>query len=117
MGPGLRARLEWGPLASDWLGELIEDAVDDVANTVDSTIHAIDEAVTQAARALLDVMFPPMVHTQCLAVKSANWLAVEGAATAVTAALAGAQAGMVLSGAVEKSFLTAREREEADRSA
>jgi hypothetical protein len=87
---------------SDWLSELIEHAVDDVENTVDSTIHAIDEAVKQAARTLLDAMFPPMVHTQYLAVKSANWLAVEGAAAAVTATLAGAQAGMVLSGAVEK---------------
>lgn len=87
---------------SDWLSELIEDAVDDVANTVDSTIHAIDEAVKQAARTLLDATFPPMVRTQYLAIKSANWLAVEGAAAAVTATLAGAQAGMVFSGAVEK---------------
>ena len=85
-----------------WLGDLIEESVRDVSGTVDATIHAIDGAVHQAARLLLDATLPPVVHAQYALVKSANWLAMEGAIAAVHVTLGSANASAALSGAVEK---------------
>jgi hypothetical protein len=93
-----------------WLGDLIGEAVEDVANTVDSTIHAIDDAVHQAARSLLDAAFPPMVHAQYAVVKSANWVVMEGAVTAVNVTLRRADVAAALSGAVEKKVTAGLER-------
>ncbi|MFE4951241.1 hypothetical protein ACFQ9V_14155 [Leifsonia sp. NPDC056665] len=93
-----------------WLADLIDDAAKDVSNTVDSTIHAIDDAVHQAARRLLDAALPPMVHTEYAVVKSANWVVIEGAVTAVNVTLQSADVAAALSGAVEKKVTTGLER-------
>lgn len=85
-----------------WLGDLIDDAMKDVANTVDSTIHAIDGAVHEAARRMLDAALPPMVHAQYAIVKGGNWVAMEGAVTAVNVTLRGADVAAALSGTVEE---------------
>lgn len=94
-----------------WLGDLIEEAVKDVSGsgTVDSTIHAIDGAVHQAAKTLLDAALPPVVHTQYTVVKSANWLVMEGAVSAVNATLGRANVAAALSGAVEKKVTSGLE--------
>ena len=93
-----------------WLADLIDDAVKDVTNTVDSTIQAIDGAVHDAARKLLDAALPPMVHTQYAVVKGANWVVMEGAVTAVNVTLGRANVAATLSGAVEKKVTTGLER-------
>ncbi|MEY9851140.1 hypothetical protein ABH923_000818 [Leifsonia sp. EB41] len=93
-----------------WLGDLIDEAVGDVTNTVDATIHAIDDAVHQTARRMLDAALPPMVHAQYAVVKSVNWVVVEGAATAVNVTLRSADVAAALSGAVEKKVTTGLER-------
>ncbi|MEY9953116.1 hypothetical protein [Leifsonia sp. EB34] len=92
-----------------WLADLIEEAVEDVSGTVDATIHAIDGAVHQAARVLLDAALPPVVHTQYGVVKSANWVAMAGAVTAVTVTLGRANVAAALSGAVEKKVTSGLE--------
>ena len=85
-----------------WLADLIEEAVKDVSGTVDSTIHAIDGAVHQAAKTLLDAALPPAVHAQYGLVKSANWMVMQGAVTAVNVTLESANVAAAVSGAVEK---------------
>ncbi|MGH1526225.1 hypothetical protein ACRAWC_20065 [Leifsonia sp. L25] len=85
-----------------WLGDLIEEAVTDVSGTVDATIHAIDGAVHQAAKSLLDATLPPVVHTQYGVVKTANRVVMEGAVIAVNVTLGRANVAAALSGAVEK---------------
>ena len=86
---------------SFWLPQLIESAARAASDSVDETIEAIDEAVRGAARRVLDALLPPIVGGQYLAIKGASWLAMEGAAVAVTTTVATANVSMALSGAVE----------------
>ncbi|WP_158865367.1 hypothetical protein [Leifsonia sp. AG29] len=95
---------------SFWLPQLIDSAARAASDSVDETIAAIDEAVRGAARRMLDALLPPIVESQYLAIKSASWLAMEGATVAVTTTVAAANVGMALSGAVEKKVTEGLER-------
>lgn len=82
----------------DGLGGLIEDAI---TRTADATMDAIDSAVHDAARRLLDVAFPPIVTAQYLAVKIEASMLMADLTITLGNRIWQANVGMALAGAVE----------------
>jgi hypothetical protein len=89
------------------LGGLIEDAV---TRTVDGAIDAIDDAVHDAARRLLDATFPPIVLAQYCAVKTEKSMSMGNLTYTLGNRIWHANVGMVLAGAVEKKVTEGLDR-------
>jgi hypothetical protein len=89
------------------LGGLIEEAV---TRTVDATTDAIDSAVHDAAKRLLDAVFPPIVVAQYWAVKSEGSMSLAASTYTLGNQIWHANVGMALAGAVESKVTEGLDR-------